>query len=65
MAKMAKPMSRGAIYQRKYPQKIEETNKVNANFMQYASEQAPELVQKFFEEKAVILTKFLTTFLAV
>ena len=32
--------------------------------MKYATEQAPELVQKFFEEKAVILLYF-TTFLIV
>ena len=50
--------SRGAVYQRRYRERINETNKTNAEFMQYAVEQSPELVQRFFEEKAVILTKF-------
>ena len=53
-----KMASRGAIYQRKYKKKVKETNKLNAEFMEYA----PELVRNFFEEKAVIIypTNFLT-----
>ena len=43
--------SRGAVYQRRYREKINETHKTNAEFMQYAVEQSPELVQRFFEEK--------------
>ena len=50
-------MSKGAVYQQKYRKKIDETNRTNAEFMEYASEHAPWIVQKFFAEKAVILTK--------
>ena len=52
-------MSKGAMYQQKYRKKIEETNRTNAEFMQYATEQDPGLVQRFFEARAVILTKIL------
>ena len=54
---MNRPKSKCPVYQQKYRKKIEQTNKVNAEFMQYASEHAPWIFQRFFEEKAVIFTK--------
>ena len=43
---------KGATYQEKYRKKLAEINNTNAEFMEYASEQAPELVRRFFNEKA-------------
>ena len=35
--------------------KINEKNKTNAEFMKFAKEHAPWLVQKFFEEKKAVI----------
>ena len=45
--------SRGAAAQKKYRDKIKEVNEINAKFMAYASEKAPELVESFFAELKV------------
>ena len=58
MAAEHKATSRGAVYQRRYREKQKKTSKINAKFLTCATELAPELVQKFFEEKMVILIKF-------
>ena len=42
----------------KVPKKVNEINKTNAEFMQYAEIKAPWLVADFFVEKAVMLTYF-------
>ena len=47
-----------ALYQRKYRNKINEINKVNAAFMEHAQEKAPDFVADFFKAYGkLILTK--------
>ena len=45
--------SRGAAAQKRYREKIKEVNETNAKFMAYASEKAPDLVDRFFAELKV------------
>ena len=45
--------SRGAVAQKRYREKIKEVNETNAKFMAYASEKAPDLVERFFAELKV------------
>ena len=45
--------SRGAVAQKKYRDKIKEVNETNAKFMTYASEEAPELMERFFAQLKV------------
>ena len=45
--------SRGALAQKKYRDKLNEVNETNAKFMAFASEEAPELVERFFAQHKV------------
>ena len=45
------------VYQRKYRKKISAINKINAAFMEYAQEKAPELVASFFKTQEVTISE--------
>ena len=54
-------MSKGAMYQQKYWKKIEQTNRTNAEFMQYTTEHCSEV----FGKKSSNINKNFTTLLIV
>ena len=45
--------SKGAIAQKRYRNKLKDINETNAQFMAFASEHAPWLIEKFFTENKV------------
>ena len=56
--KMSIEKRTGAVYkkQRKYREKIKKINLINAEFMAFAEEKAPELVAEFFAQNTVRVT---------
>ena len=52
-----------ASYQRKYRKRVNAINRINAAFMKYAEENAPELVASFFKSEEVTLSEITVPFL--